>query len=184
MSKYLMLFLCFSLAIMSCKDDEPAGTFLNYDAANNSAPILEAGTYTAAARFPASFLASDAGKQITEIEFYLLQLPSNTTVRIYGEGTGSQPGASLYSKNVTIDVESSSWNTHVLDTPITIADQDIWIAIEVVQDFEQQTIGCDLGPAVSNGDFFNDLAGQWTTLRNFSNNEVSINWNIRAKIEE
>jgi len=184
MSKYLFLFLSLAFVFVSCGDDDPVGTYLNYDDANNSAPILEAGTYTAAARFPAFSLSGEQGKQITEIDFYLLQLPSSTTVKIYGEGTGTAPGSTLYSKNVTIDAESNGWNTHVLDTPVTIDDQDLWIAVEVVQDTEQQTIGCDLGPAVNNGDFFNDLAGQWTTLRDFSNDEVSINWNIRAKLSE
>ena len=184
MARLLSIFVLFSFFLIACGDDTEAKTYLNHDGENNAAPLLDAGDYTAAARFPVSSLTSNTGNQIIEVEYYMVNLPNQTRVQIFEGGTATEPGTMVYDQNVTLDAQSNSWNTHVLSAPVTIGNEDLWIAVNFIQESENTTIGCDEGPAVANGDFFNDLANQWTTLRDFSDQVVTINWNIRAVIGE
>ncbi len=183
MKKVLFLF-CLSLFVFSCdKDDDDLTADLVNDRGLNDAPYLLAGEYIVASRFPASEMSSFQGKKLEGIEYYLKNKPTQAEVRVYNGSTGDEPGTLVYSKSVTVEMDAESWNLHTLSDDIEITGEDMWIAVRLVLNAEDQTIGCDVGPAVTNGDWISSSTDNiWTTYREFTSPEVSINWNIRGHI--
>ncbi len=193
MNKFLvfLFFLSTTLALGSCNNDDdnsPAPEIdqgLYYDGPNATAPILPGGTHEAAARFPAALTGPLAGKELTTVYFFMLGLPQGVQVKIYGQGNNNFPGQLLYTANIRrSELNDFSWNEHVLTTPLELSGSEIWISIRVVHNNNFQSIGCDSGPRDPNGDWLLlDGNNQWTTYQLLTNGE-SINWNIRAKVED
>jgi len=171
----------------ACGDDDtvvdPTGDdVLNHDGPNDSGPILAADTYEAAAMFPASMTSSFAGKKITEVTWFMGAAPTNCAIKIYREGAAGQPGTKIYDVDVTSSVVPLTWSRHTLSSPIDIDGTDLWIAVEFVHSADARSMGCDAGPAVTNGDWlFQSSDAQWLTFRDRTNE--NINWNIRAITE-
>ncbi|MBX2845402.1 MAG: hypothetical protein KTR13_04230 [Saprospiraceae bacterium] len=187
MKKYLLFLLALPFLWVSCSDDDNSFGIeeLSYDGPNEAAPILPLGTFEAAARFPASITSDYSGRSLDVVQFYLENVPLRTWVKVYGDGGNNAPGTLLYEREVTDDVFPFRWNSHSLDIPVTINGDDLWIAIVVEhENGNYGSIGCDPGPATSNGDWFLDVdfTTNWETFRNFTNNAVSINWNIRGEL--
>ncbi len=186
---FLLLSLC--LVFASCtKDDDSTDNSgpdadLHYDGAAQDAPALDAGNYDLGARFPASAVNQYAGRQLESVAFYLLSVPNKCELLVYGEGTDSAPGGLLYTANLTTTVDGESWNTHTLDTPLDLTESDIWLCLRVEHGSRMGSLGCDLGPANNNADWlFSQAANEWITLRDFTNGDVNINWNIRGIVSE
>jgi len=179
--KILFLF-ALSFVLFSCGDDNDDRTVLNYDGNNIDAPALFAGDYTAIVRFPASDLSNLVDGQLEEVDFWIADIPSTLTLQVFGEGDGNSPGSLLHSENIILRTEANDWNNISLNTPVNITGEELWVGFEFRLDDFARVIGCDAGPAIENGDLMNDESGNWTTLRNYSNGEVDINWNIRAYV--
>ena len=185
MKKLLFLFLGLSLVFTACKkdDEEIIDADLHYDTANQSAPFLEAGVHEAAARFTANQTRALQGRNLIEVDYYLLEMPAKVEVRVFGMGTADEPGNLLYTKDVTSTSNGSSWNTHVLDTPVEILGEDLWVCVKVLHNSRINSVGCDVGPANNNGDWtFSDSDNDWKSLRDRTEQNVNINWNIRGKV--
>lgn len=185
MKNLLLLALAIVCLASSCGDDDSAET-LRLDGNNVSAPLLDADTYQAAVRFSSSLTTPYAGFKLSEIEYYILDAPGSIRIIIYDEGNATTPGDVIYtSTDLTGRIDGADWNTFTLPTPIEITGDDIWIAIEVNHPASIRTVGCDEGPAQSNGDWIlASSVGQWQTLRSFTSDAVSINWNIRGILSE
>jgi len=181
--KKLFFILC-SLSLIffiSCGDDLPDAD-LAYDGENADAPFLVAGTYQACAKFTSTQTSSLSGRNIGTVDYYFTNLPQRAEVKIYGEGTSNAPGNQLYSSDVTL-ASDTGWNTHTVGEDVEITGGDIWICMEIRHDSEINTIGCDSGPANADGDWtFSDLDNEWQSFRQRTNQNVSINWNIRASV--
>jgi hypothetical protein len=178
--KKIGLYLFGLLILLSCSGTETVE--INLDSDNFAAPILPAGTYEAAAKYNQNIMSPFAGYTFKEVRYYIDNLPEQASVIIY-EDAGSNPGAVLYSSNVTSEVNDRSWNEHTLSTPLTLDGSAIWVAIRFVHAQDQTSIGCDPGPAVSNGDWlFDNADNQWRSFEDRTITE-SINWNIRAVVE-
>jgi len=182
--RYAFIFLI--LLFSNCSEDRlatgPEDFSLGYDGPNSTSPQLPGGQYQLATKFPAALTSSIAGQQITEIAFYIYDVPRTCEVRIYGSGSPNQPGPPLYSANVGGDLRRDRWNYHVLTTPVDVTAEDIWVAIRFSHNNDQQTLGCDAGPRNIDGDwslFSSD--NQWLTFRARTN--ADINWNIRCKVQ-
>lgn len=183
--KYFQFFLiAFSLfAITSCGSD--GEEVLNYDGANFSAPEIIEGNHEAAARFSSAVTSSLEGRQITSVDFFIQDLPDDCEVRIYEGGTPLEPGDLIYAEDAFTGLRSNSWNTHTLITPFTIGTEDIWVSIFFRHDSPKQSIGCDSGPADSNGDLlWGTIDYEWRTFRDRTSGQTDINWNIRAIVAE
>ena len=184
MSKYLVFAVC--LALVACKDDmidfdyDPGS--MHYDGVNANAPFLPAGTNEAAAKFHKDVLKLYEGKQIEAVDLFIYDIPATCTLVFYGNGSNNTPGSQLLAKEITTQLDTSGWNTIVLDTPFAIpASGDLWIALRTVNDEAVQVIGCDAGPTKDGGDWlFQSDDGLWRTFRDRSPD--NINWNIRAVI--
>jgi len=181
---YLLVAFCL-MAVFSCNDDDNnIDADLFYDNGINSAPVFEAGTHEAAARFPRSLTNNFAGQKLDRVEFYLINTPNTCKIKIYDEGVDDQPGALLYQADVTSSALPNAWVDHTLTDDVTISNKDLWIAVEFSHFDERNTLGCDVGPADENGDWVleaNEV--NWETYRNFTSDAVDINWNIRGHVE-
>ena len=181
----LLLLLCTLIFATSCNDDEtnPGETVLRYDNGEDTGPLLPAGINEAAVLFPASTMAEHVGKRLTQIEFLIGQQPAGASVIVSGPGTDSQPGPIIYDADVTNAIQIGEFSRHFLASPVTIDGTDLWISVGVFHDAVQQSIGCDSGPNVINGDWlYQETDNTWQTFTDRTNE--SINWNIRGILEE
>ncbi len=186
----VLLALCLLVgAGCSSSDDggevlDPPGAdtvLLHYDSDNLTSPFLAAATYEAAARFPSAETAAVDEGTLTEVRFYVADAPTSCRVRIYGADTSSSPGVLLYSADVTATVVPNSWNSHELQNPVAIPNDDLWISIEFTHAIPQSTIGCDDGPADADGNWlFASTDDSWITFEQRVG--ADINWNIRGVV--
>ena len=184
--KIRLLILVSLFAIAACNPDEPVidpdFILLNHDDENRDAPELPSGTFEGGARFPASQMKDYEDDQLVEVQYYIQERASSGTIRIYSGSNNDNPETLLFEKNVSIGEEAESWNTHTLSNPIVLNGDDLWITYRFTQATNQRTLGCDPGPAVTNGDWLWDANdGSWLPLRQRST--LNINWNIRGVIE-
>ncbi len=184
MKKYTFLFCCLALMMSACKDDDNDDlNILRHDGDNVTGPLLQAATWQAAARFTPAETAEFSGLRLTQVEYFMGLAPTDASIVIYGPGVNNQPGDILYQASITNSINEGNLNTHRITTPIDITGQEIWIAVNLVHQSEQQSIGCDAGPAAPDGDWlFNSLDNQWRTYRERTGE--SVNWNIRGIVEE
>ena len=182
------------LVLLSCRKDqeEPliSETTLHYDGPNQSAPILARGISYAAVRFPSYLVQTSnlTGKKLSGVDFYVSQKPDVLKLLVFAWNPTNPdlPGNLIYETNLN-KVSENSWNTHQLDANTDIIDDGFWVAFEIeVGDRDLRVIGCDPGPRIPNGDLyglFGDNNPGWTNFYDFSQQEVNINWNIRAQVE-
>ena len=122
---------------------------------------------------------------MTEVEFYIQEKPTDCVLLIYGQGDATSPGTLLYEKNVDSEISSNSWTVHTITDDIEIQDEDIWIVVRLIHNSETRSIGCDEGPAKSNGDLMlGEGETEWKTYRELSGNVVDVNWNIRGIVSQ
>lgn len=151
---------------------------LNWDGDNGSSVgLTAAGDWEAAAMFPSSMIAQYAGMELSMVDVFINDPdPADEfEVRIYGMESDMVSGPLLYSQAFTPLM--LDWNTIVLNTPVLIDGQDIWIAIWVNQTTLTHPIGVDLGPAVPYGDYIKTAAA-WGHLAP----GIDGNWNIRGTL--
>ena len=184
--RLFVLLASLTFCFASCSEDKlpegPDDFTLRYDSPNVTSPNLPSGQYQLAALYPAAVTTPLSGQSITEIAFFLFELPNTCEIRIYGSGTPNEPGAPIYSANILNDIRKDRWNYHTLSTPVPLDGEDIWVAIRFSHTSDQQTIGCDAGPRNINGDWsFFSADNQWQTFR--ARTGADVNWNIRCKIQ-
>ena len=171
---------------MACGDDDatPDGFIeFRHDDVNVDAPIFDAGFYESAARFTNTYPGNDDGSELTEIEYYIKNVPASASIKVYAGGIIT-PEELVYEADITNELSTDVWITHTLTSPLVLDGRDLWIAIRYNQTTEQRVIGCDGGPADSNGDwFYDDNTGQWDALVNLTGGGVNINWNIRGLVK-
>ncbi|MEL6863691.1 MAG: hypothetical protein AAFP19_04695 [Bacteroidota bacterium] len=179
----LLSLLMIVLMVAACNkdDDDTANALINFDGNNFSGPLLDIGDHEAAVRFPASMMSQYTDQKLDQISFYILNPPVSCIIKIYDNGSNTQPGSLLYQADVTNAVRSQRWHEHDITRDINIDGNDLWISIALGHDIEMQSIGCDSGPAENGGDWLLDAAdGLWIPY-NIRTPE-SVNWNIRARL--
>lgn len=176
------------LFLFACESD-PDGPVLpdnlislNHDDDNVDAPSLPANSYEAGVRFPASQMNTYAGDRLMEANFYVEEIPSSCVLQVYVRSDSNTPDSLVYSANVQGELRAGQWNSHELSTPYELTGEDLWITLAFSHTGQQRTIGCDPGPAVTNGDWLLDAADDlWIPLSQRA--ALNINWNIRGAIE-
>jgi hypothetical protein len=136
-----------------------------------------AGNFEAAAYFPAATMAQYSGMQLTKIEFFINDAPSQCILKVYGQGTSSVPGTLLHQQSVTPTI--NSWNLIELTTPVAISGGDIWFGYQVIQTAAYYPAGVDPGPAIAGFGDRLKINGSWTTL---SGNGLNNNWNLAGHL--
>jgi len=186
MSKLYLFFIVLCTIIVTACGDDNEEQMLHYDGENVNGPVFNEGAYITAARFPANIMNIYSENTLRAVDVYILERPSAARLVILrgdaatGTPTGEITGQSLGSLN------ANSWNRITLNQPVTIDGSEIWIGVDFSVNSSIQVIGCDAGPANTNGDFIledvPDGANRWTTFRDLTSTE-SINWNIRGILE-
>ena len=152
---------------------------LHYDGENHSA-IGWAYSFDVevAAMFPASITGPYAGMQIASVDVYIHDVGENFYLRIYGMSTNCEPGELLVEQAFT--PQGESWENIVLDEPLNITGEDIWVGYVFTQfPLSLFVPGVDEGPNDPNGDWIK-IGPAWTHLS--ANPDLPYNWNIRANL--
>jgi hypothetical protein len=180
MKKIFTVTILLGLLFTACQKDEDGINYLQYDGENSSSPVLPAGSYELAARFPASITRLYAGQELSSVEFLVYDAPQILDVIIYGPGASSnEPGPIIHEALLT-GIGSNSWNVYELTDPILLDNSELWISIRFTITTTGQTIGCDAGPRDQNGDrMYTAVDNTWQTFQDFAAGE-SVNWNIRG----
>lgn len=155
---------------------------LMYDDGTNSDVIglTSGGTWQVSAYWPSSEMQTYIGNSVTEIEVYLADISSTFTIKIYDEGTSSDPGTLLYEESfIPSDV---GWTSVILSSPVYITGDDMWIGYEIAnQPANIYPAGCDGGPAnIGYGDMITMDGTTWNTLSSYG---FDSNWNIHATVD-
>ncbi len=172
---------------MSCGDDggpeiPEEAVVLSYDGDNVTAPTFPAGLYEFAVRFPTTLTRNVEGRSITQVSFYLYNAPEQVYINISRDDTPTLPGG-IENTQMVNNLSPNSWNTVTLDTPYEMDGSPVWVGVEVTQNSQIQTVGCDAGPANPNGDWLYDEATMnWETFNSRTGENESVNWNIKAII--
>lgn len=170
------------ILLWSCDSEEPRLYFsdgvLHYDGENQDAPVLAAGQNEVAARFPAELLNPLVGRRLTEIDFFMYDIPGSCLLTVY-EGGINSPGSIIYTVDIKDDLIADQWNTHILDQDLEIGNENLWISLTFDNPSSAKLIGCDAGPQDVNGARI--LRGSSRTWDTF---EFNINWNIRGILED
>lgn len=181
-----LLFLCLSflLVVAGCNDsDDPSIplALLHHDGENVSAPVLEAGTNRVGVMFTGNQVAQYNQDNLTEIQFFLANVPESCQLDIYQGTEGNHlPGTRIYSADISSNVVGRAWNRYILDQELTLTSEDLWITLTFDHPVNLGLIGCDLGPQVTNGALILNAPGTSFVAYPFAN----INWNIRAGFTE
>ncbi|MDC1369578.1 hypothetical protein N8301_03145 [Cyclobacteriaceae bacterium] len=154
---------------------------IHYDGVNVSAPQILEGLHESSIRFERRHLLPYQGRILESIQFYISYVPDDLTLRIYkNERSSNEPQTLLYEALIT-GSRASSWNTYDLTEGLMIDDSELWISLRYSLAETQRVIGCDAGPAFVNGDWeYSGFEDNWSNFRTRTNNQISINWNIRG----
>ena len=159
--------------------------YLNYDGDKADAPQLSGGGfYEAAARFPASVMGDYQDNRLVGVAYFIEEEPRSASVRVYRGGDDEGPGELIYEADITDELKRRRWRTHELNPALSLAAEPLWIAIRFSHESDQRTLGCDPGPAASNGDWLYDSYDNgWIPLSQRSNGQIDINWNLRGVVQ-
>lgn len=152
-------------------------TIIRYDNGtnNNGIGLTNGGTFYVSAYFPASTMGQYAGMKLNQVEVYIYQVPTTLQIRIYGQGTPTQPGPLLHQQAVS--PIQQGWNLVTLSNQVDITGQDLWIGYAVTHTQGNYPAGVDAGPAVAGfGDMISLDNTSWVSMSIQYN--LNYNWNI------
>ena len=182
------LFLLSFALFAACGDDDSGSNdnVLQYDGENQSAPPLDAGQHELAVYFPASTMAQHVGKQLIEVDYYVGNTPALCKIQIHEPGTSTSPGPVIAGQDYDVTsrvMGNPSWKTLILNPPLDITGEDLWIGVFVTHNETLLSVGCDAGPRNDGGDWIWSSDTQtWETFIDRTGTE-SVNWNIRGILE-
>lgn len=184
MKRITYLLFAVALFLVACGKEERTAQFtLNHDGDNANAPILPEDIYEAAAQFSASQVAPYAGQQLTGVEVYMNDSPLSTSIKIYDAGDGNSPGDLLYEGDLTGNIKTDDWTTHILSQPLTLTGEELWISVRLRHARNTQSIGCDEGPSATGGDWlYQESDKVWRPFEVRYGEDI--NWNIRGVVVE
>ena len=181
MRLFFILYLFVLIPLVSCEDSDDDFqsplALLNHDGNNASAPILQAGTNHVGVMFTAGQVAQYNQGELSEIQIFMANSPEFCQLDIYlGTDNNQMPSTRIFSADVTSVIAASSWNNLVLDQPLTIDSEDLWVTLTFDHPVNASFIGCDAGPQVTNGALILNASETAWEAYPFAN----INWNIRV----
>ncbi len=149
------------------------------DGVNNDAiGLTSGGTFEVSAYWPSSSMGQYIGMKLTQVEIYINDAPTSLVLKIYDQGTPTNPGNVLHEQTVSVD--PLMWNMIDLTEEVDITGEDIWIGYEVTHAVDMFCAGCDAGPAVAG---FGDMISlDATTFEPMSALGLDYNWNIAATL--
>ena len=149
---------------------------LHYDGDNYSAiGINGGGSFEGAIRLTPTELNPYNGWDIVSVLLYYYTGDGTGTIKIYGPGTPSSPGALITSEPFSV---SQGWWRIDLSSPVTInALPEIWVSLALSNASGDYPLGVDAGPAVDGKGDWICIDETWAELQDYG---VDCNCNIRA----
>jgi hypothetical protein len=154
-------------------DGEPASAF-----GNNNGDI----DWNVAAVFRASQVKDYVGMDLTSVEVNI----GNGTVtefnlRVWEMGSYNVPGPGNLIVDQTYTVTPASWNTIVLDNPVKLNGQDLWVGYNIKAPAGQFVASTDDGTNYNPDGSWIATGPGWSHLGD-GNPDYNLNWNIRAHL--
>jgi len=179
-----------SADLVSLAFDKPGGILPNqknneiirYDDGKNFSAIglSTGGTFGISTYYPAATFTRYQGWLLSQLGFYINQVPEICKIKIYGEGTSTSPGELRYEEIVY--PTGSSWNIFTLSDAVLITGEDLWLGLELTHQAGTNPAGCDDGPAKAGfGDMISFNNTTWAPL---SNCGFKYNWNLAGYLVE
>lgn len=148
---------------------------------DNAIGLTSGGTFQVAAYFPAATMATYAGMKLDQVEIFVQDVPDPCVLKIYGQGTATEPGPLLHEQ--TVVPTALSWNLFTLTSQVDITGDDLWIGYEVTHDAGFYPAGIDAGPSVVGfGDMISLDGVTFESLYNLA--AIEGNWNIAGYLVE
>jgi hypothetical protein len=145
---------------------------VNYGALGLSDP---GGTFEVAAYFPASTMANYTGMLLKQMDVFIFHVPTTFKIKVYSEGTATQPGDLIYEQEVGEVPAGDVWSLITLNDEIPITGDDLWIGYEVSHGPGVMPASYDNGPAVAGFGDWVYTDGVWSSMTDFG---FDLNWNI------
>lgn len=162
--------------------------WLHYDdgSCENALGLTNGGELTEAIRLTPSELSGYDGYEISTVRV-MHGWPAGTPqpahdgyVRIWEQGTSSQPGSLAVEVSFT-SPEGNDWVNISLPDPYVInASEDVWVGVAWVHDAGDFPAGFDTDSSHPNGGYLYYTGGSWTTLSAVG---YPGNWNLWAGLE-
>jgi hypothetical protein len=162
--------------------DEKNNEIIRYDDGKNFSAIglSTGGTFGISTYYPAATFTRYQGWSLSQLGFYINQVPEICKIKIYGEGTSTSPGELRYEEIVY--PTGSSWNIFTLSDAFLITGEDLWLGLELTHQAGTNPAGCDDGPAKAGfGDMISFNNTTWAPL---SNCGFKYNWNLAGYLVE
>ncbi len=147
---------------------------------NNAIGLTSGGTFEFAIRLTPTELGPYAGWNISGIKFHKHTGNLNNVVKVYDDGTQTNPGSMLTQEAYTSS-GTDEWVTVMLSSPVAISGTgDLWCSVEATHNAGEYPATCDVGPAVDyKGDWLY-LSGAWSEAQGYG---FDVNWCIIAYLE-
>lgn len=141
----------------------------------SAAGLPSGGSYYAGVQFNADDLADYASLSISQVSFYVNQIPDVLYVQLY-------QGQDLIFEKYVPTLKQYSMNTVSLDTPLRVdATKSLRAVIYVEHNSITVPLGYDEGPAKTGlGDLYSSDGSTWSTL---TDNDIDGNWNITIGLQ-
>lgn len=161
----------------------PPGASPNLLTFGSGEPVSALGTSSGIYEFAQKFTAADLmpyfGKQLTAVEFYILNSNADFMLKIYTDEFAEIPSYSISVANPV----ANAWNEVLLPDTLDLSGLDyLWMAYETDQASVEFIAGIDGGPGVTgSGDLIRINGSEWATLDDYG---YSYNWCIRGVLAD
>lgn len=137
-------------------------------------------TIQAAVRFMPDIVSPFAGQEIVSVDICIGDLPLNDEITVYiWEKDGYiVPGAGTILTQKTVIVADSMWNNIVLDTPVPLNGEEVWVGFEYTDPGDGFfCLGVDAGPIVPDANYVKAgvVWSEFTTVGGTSNINIRAN---------
>lgn len=141
----------------------------------SAAGMPSGGSYYAGVQFDTDDLADYASLSISQVSFYVNQVPTILYVQLY-------QGTDLVFEKYVPTLKQYSMNTVYLDKPIRVnAQKSLRAVVYVEHNSITVPLGYDEGPArTGRGDLYSSDGTTWSTL---TDNDIDGNWNITIGLQ-
>ena len=132
---------------------------------NNGIGTGAAASWTCAARFDATDLATYYGSNLTDVNVHIRTADfSYVEINVWEGGSFGDPGTLVYAQDITASVLIEDWTNHVLTTPVPlVAGNEYWIGYYIDATFDHPS-SVDAGPAVPGKGDWMHYAGIWQEI--------------------
>lgn len=156
------------------------GEWLQYttQASNGSLGINGGGTFSVAARFPASVMRDYEGQSLRAVRFWPADT-ANFTIQVWSGGNAAAP-AVLRTEQAFTPETLKTYNTVVLDHPVVInGNEELWFGYSVTHGPDRYPAGTDNGPVIDGfGNLINPGDG-WVSLMSVAPT-YDVNWCLQG----